>query len=319
VLAVLGLGLIGGSALRRLGGDAPAANAGPPAAAGEAGRFSAVGWDPDAETRAAARAAGLAVSDDLETLAPDAVLVCAPPGATAPAMRDALARWPEAVVFDAASVKRAIADALAGADPARFLLSHPLAGREASGFGASDPDLFEGAVWAACPLPETPVARLADLSALTDRLGAALTVLSPADHDRLVARTSHLPHLIASALAASAIRDEPLAAVTSGGALRDMTRVAAADPALWREIVALNGDEVAEALKEFAAALGRPPDWDAAADAVALLQRHRWSDRDRTPIRHPLAAGWAPWLEGAAAGRTYTRVRRDGDALMASA
>jgi prephenate dehydrogenase len=298
LLAVLGLGLIGGSVLRRAGG---------------------MGWDPDPATREAARAAGLAVADDLGALAPTAVLVCAPPGATAPAMLDALARWPDAVVFDAASVKREIAGALAGADPARFLLSHPLAGREASGFAASDPALFEGAVWAACPLPETPVALLAELSALTDRLGAALTVLSPADHDRLVARTSHAPHLIAAALAASAIDGDPLAAVTSGGALRDMTRVAAADPELWREIVRLNGDEVAEALQAFAAALGRPPDWDAAATAVAALQHHRWSARERMPVRHPLADGWAPWLEGAAAGRTYTRVRRDGDALTASA
>lgn len=298
--AVLGLGLVGGSVLRRLGGEA-------------------VGWDPDPATRRAARAAGLAVADDLDALAPAAVLVCAPPGATAPAMRDALARWPDAVVFDAASVKRPIAAALAGADHARFLLSHPLAGREASGFAASDPDLFTGAVWAACPVRETPVTLLADLSALTDRLGAALTVLSPADHDRLVARTSHAPHLIASALAASAVRDEPLAAVTSGGALRDMTRVAAADPALWEEILRLNGDEVAHALDAFAAALRRAPDWDAAAAAVTALQRHRWSAQDRTAVRHPLAAGWAPWLEGAAAGRTYTGVRRDGDALTASA
>jgi prephenate dehydrogenase len=298
VLAVLGLGLIGGSVLRRAGG---------------------VGWDPDAAAREAARSAGLAVADDLEALAPEAVLVCAPPGATAAAMLDALERWPDAVVFDVASVKRPIADALAGADPARFLLSHPLAGREANRFAASDPALFEGAVWAACPLPGTPVALLAELSALTDRLGAALTVLSPADHDRLVARTSHAPHLIAAALAASAIRGEPLAAATSGGALRDMTRVAAADAELWREIVRLNGDEVAEALQAFAAALGRPPDWDAAAAAVAALQHHRWSARERAPVRHPLAAGWAPWLQGAAAGRTYTGVRRDGDVLTASA
>jgi prephenate dehydrogenase len=298
VLAVLGLGLIGGSVLRRAGG---------------------VGWDPEPAARAAARDAGLAVADDLDAVAPDTVLVCAPPGATAPAMLDALRRWPDAVVFDAASVKRPVADALAGADPARFLLSHPLAGREASGFAASDPDLFAGAVWAACPLPGTPLALLAELSALTDRLGAALTVLSPADHDRLVARTSHAPHLIAAALAVSAIRGEPLAAVTSGGALRDMTRVAAADPALWREIVRLNGDEVAEALREFAAALGRPPDWDGAAAAVAALQDHRWGAPERAPVRHPLAAGWAPWLDGAAAGRTYTAVRRDGDALTASA
>jgi prephenate dehydrogenase len=297
VLAVLGLGLIGGSALRRAGG---------------------VGWDPDPAAREAARAAGLAVADDLGELAPDAVLVCAPPGATAPAMLDALDRW-DAVVFDTASVKRPIADALAGADPARFLLSHPLAGREASGFAAGDPGLFEGAPWAACPLPDTPVTLLADLSALTDRLGAALTVLSPADHDRLAARTSHAPHVIASALAASAVRGEPLAAVTSGGALRDMTRVAGADPALWDEILRLNRDEVAAALDAFAAELRRAPDWDAAEAAVAALRRHRWSAQERAPVRHPLAAGWAPWLEGAAAGRTYANVRRDGDALTASA
>jgi len=310
VIAVLGLGLIGGSVLRGL--------AGPPAAGIEGGA-SAVGWDPDPAVRAAARSAGLAVADDVGALgAPGCVVVCAPPRATAGAVRDALDRWPEAVVFDTASVKRPVAEALRGADAGRVLLSHPLAGSEAGGFGGSQASLFAGAVWAACPVDGTPVALLADLSALTDRLGAALTVLSPAEHDRLLARTSHAPHLIASALAAGALRDEPLAAVASGGALRDMTRVAAADPALWREILELNGDEVRAALDDFRARLDAP-DWAAGRAAVAALQRRRWSPAERRPVRHPLAAGWAPWLEGAAAGRTYTGVRRDRDALTASA
>lgn len=297
MIAVLGLGLIGGSVLRGLDG---------------------VGWDPDPAVRNAARSAGLAVADDLDAIVADRVVVCAPPGATAAAVADALARWPEAVVFDTASVKRRVAEALAGADLTRVLLSHPLAGREAGGFAASDPQLFAGAVWAACPVESTPVALLAELSALTDRLGAALTVLSPADHDRLLARTSHAPHVIASALAASAVRDDPLAAVASGGALRDMTRVAAADPALWAEILELNGDQVRAALDDFRARIGAP-DWAAGRAAVAALQRHRWSPAQRRQVRHPIAAGWAPWLEGAAAGATYTDVRRDGDALTAAA
>jgi prephenate dehydrogenase len=259
------------------------------------------------------------VADDLGALGtPARVLVCAPPRATAAAVAEALERWPEAVVFDTASVKRQVAAALPGADRARVLLSHPLAGRETGGFAAGDGRLFAGAVWAACPVDGTPVALLAELSELTDRLGAALTVLSPADHDRLLARTSHAPHVIASALAASAVRGEPLAAVASGGALRDMTRVAAADGALWREILELNGDEVRAALDDFRARLDAP-DWAAGRAAVAALQRHRWSPADRRPVRHPLAAGWAPWLAGAAAGETYVNVRRDGDALTASA
>jgi prephenate dehydrogenase len=315
VIAVLGLGLIGGSVVRGLG----AGGGGGLETAGIEGTEPAVGWDPDPAVRAAARAAGLAVADDLDSLgAPRCVVVCAPPGATAGAVRDALARWPGAVVFDTASVKRPVAEALRGADPGRVLLSHPLAGSEAGGFGGSQASLFAGAVWAACPVDGTPVALLAELSALTDRLGAALTVLSPADHDRLLARTSHAPHLIASALAAGALRDEPLAAVASGGALRDMTRVAAADPALWREILELNGDEVRAALDDFRARLDAP-DWAAGQAAVAALHRRRWTATERRPVRHPLAAGWAPWLEGAAAGLTYTGVRRDGDALTASA
>jgi prephenate dehydrogenase len=162
------------------------------------------------------------------------------------------------------------------------------------------------------------VALLAELSALTDRLGAALTVLSPADHDRLLARTSHAPHVVASALAASALRDDPLAAVASGGALRDMTRVAAADEALWREILELNGDEVKAALDDFRARLD-DPDRAAGRAAVAALQRHRWSPARRRPGRHPRSAGGAPWMRAPAAGLTYTGVRRDGDALTASA
>lgn len=370
--AVVGLGLIGGSVLRRLAAEG----------------VDAAGWDPDAAVRAEASAAGLAVVDEPASLSDvRTVVVGAPPAATAEAIAKALHRWPEAAVFDTASVKTPIADALFGTNPVggaldhqpdaagetplerepdaagetplvrepdaagkarvdrevtaaglgapapgapvaesdrgRVLLGHPLAGSERAGFGASDPALFDGGVWAACPLPETPVERLCDLSALTDALGARIAVLAPERHDALVARTSHVPHLVAAALAASAVGDDPLAAVLSGGALRDMTRVARADAGLWEEILRLNRPQVRDALAAFGERLDalKAGDlrerWSEGAAAAELLHRLRWGATTEHEERHPLAAAWDPWLALCAEGATLSHVGREADAITA--
>lgn len=347
--AVVGLGLIGGSVLRRLAAEG----------------IDAAGWDPDAAVRREASAAGLTVVDDPADLSEvETVVIGAPPAATAGAIADALERWPEAVIFDTASVKTPIADALFHSDPmagaldrelpaaaetpldgeskasdfgaaaakmtlaeaarGRVLLGHPLAGSERAGFGASDAALFEGAAWAACPLSETPVERLCDLSVLTDALGARVALLSPERHDALVARTSHVPHLVAAALAVSAVGDDPLAAVLSGGALRDMTRVARADAGLWEEILRLNRPQVLDALATFGERLERleagdlRARWSEGAAAAESLHRLRWSETTEHEERHPLAAGWEAWLALSAEGATLSRVRCDGEAIAAS-
>jgi len=306
--AVVGLGLIGGSVLRRLAAE----------------RVDAAGWDPDATVRREASAAGLAVADDPAGITDvQTVVVGAPPAASARAITDALARWPEAVVFDTASVKTPIAVALRSEGRGRVLLGHPLAGSERAGFAASDSALFEGAVWAACPLAENPVERLCDLSVLTDALGSRIAVLSPERHDSLVARTSHVPHLVAAALAASAVGNDPLAAVLSGGALRDMTRVARADAGLWEEILRLNRPQVLDALAAFGERLDSleagdlREGWSEGAEAASLLHRLRWGETTAHEERHALAAGWEPWLALSAKGATLSCVRREADVIAA--
>ena len=167
-LAVVGLGLIGGSIARRL---------------------TSLGWpvsgvDPDPDTREAAGRDGIATAAALEQCpgdAPELVVVAVPPLNTSAVVAAALARWPGALVTDVASVKHALQPDrdLAPSERARYLPGHPLAGSAAGGYPASAPDLLDGAVWALCPDPGTPVQLAAGFGGLLDALGAVALVSPP--------------------------------------------------------------------------------------------------------------------------------------------
>lgn len=219
-VGVAGLGLIGGSLLRALGG---------------------VGYDADPAVRAAASAEGFDVAETLEGLrGAELVFVAVPPAATYAVVDEVLAAVPDAVVADTASVKGDVPER------ERFVAAHPMAGAETSGWAASSPDLLRGATWAVCGQPP---ARLAEA---VEALGGRVVTCTPEEHDAAVARTSHVPHLVAVALAALA-PDTTLA----GPAFRDMTRVAHADPALWAQILTANRQAVEPALDELIARLAQ--------------------------------------------------------------
>jgi prephenate dehydrogenase len=157
---------------------------------------------------------------------------------------------PGTLITDAGSTKEAIvAKVDAGLSSRRsgprFVGSHPLAGDHRTGAEHARGDLFDARTVVVTPTPSTRPAAVTEVSGFWESLGANVTRLSPAEHDAALAMTSHLPHLLASALAAATPRELlPLAA--SGW--RDTTRVAGGDPQLWQPIFAANRQHVLDAL-----------------------------------------------------------------------
>lgn len=181
---------------------------------------------------------------------PAVVVVAVPPDAVAGVVAAALAAHPVAVVTDVASVKSGpLATLLTGpADLERYVGGHPMAGSERSGPGAARADLFAGRPWAVTPHPHSRPSAVAAVHRLARLCGAVPVTLDAAEHDRAVARVSHLPHTAAAAVAA-VLADAPDSHLAlTGQGLRDVTRVAAGDPVLWTQILRANAGPVAESL-----------------------------------------------------------------------
>jgi len=153
------------------------------------------------------------------------------------------------IVTDVAGVKENIVAAIS--DP-RFLAGHPMAGSELRGFDGARADLFEGCTWVLSPTPGTTVETYALLLSTLRELGASVVAVSGADHDRLVAVASHVPHLVAGALMNEATvvaeEDAVLLQLAAGG-FRDMTRIAAGDPAIWPDILVENAHAISSTLQ----------------------------------------------------------------------
>jgi len=180
-------------------------------------------------------------------------------------------RHPDLVVTDVSGVKTAIVEE---ADHPRFIGGHPMAGSEQIGLHGADPDLFEGAVWVLTPTAATDLGAFDRLKGVVMSLGADVLVLSPSDHDRLVAMVSHVPHLVAATLmnaaSAGAVQDAALLRLAAGG-FRDMTRVAAGHPGIWPDICAENASPIVEALDALVSDLKAMRDRVAFRDRDALL------------------------------------------------
>ena len=210
---------------------------------------------------------------------PQLVVVAVPPASVGDAVVDALTRT-DAVVTDVGSVKAAPLEAVAGRvaphDLARYVGSHPMAGSERSGPLAASAALFDGRPWAVTPHPHArpDVVRLVE--ALVLECGATPLLMEPAEHDRAVARISHLPHL-AAVLVAGRLAAAPAEHLAlSGQGVRDVTRVAASDPALWQQILEANSVAVLDLLAEVRAdldALMTAVASDAGPDLVEILNR----------------------------------------------
>ncbi len=279
-LAVLGVGLIGGSiglaARERLGARVR-------------------GWDPAAGAGEAALARGAidrACAAPAEALAgAEAAFVAAPVGALPRAVRAALeAAGPDCVVSDVGSTKRAV---VAAVEDPRFVGGHPLAGAETAGVVHARPDLFEGATWYLTPTPATQGTLYERLHRLIAGLGARPAALDAETHDAMMASVSHLPHVLANVLVAQAARvlsaeGERLPA--TGPSFRDATRVAGAPTAMWRDIYLANADALVAALDDTVARLGEVRAALVAGDGAAVAA---WNDAAREDRRRLLEADLA--------------------------
>lgn len=213
------------------------------------------GWDADPTVLAAAEERGAldaAPSLGAALDGADLAVVAVPVSALPAAVSEVLAQASEAcTVTDVGSTKGAVCVA-AGGD-ARFVGGHPICGAETRGPGRATAEIFDGATWFLTPLATTAPERFRLVHGLVVALGARPVAIDPGAHDRLVAMTSHVPHVLANVLlnqTGSGRIDghDPLQA--AGGSLRDMTRIGGSNPRVWVDIFLDNREAVAAALSE---------------------------------------------------------------------
>lgn len=279
-VALVGIGLIGGSiglaARQRLGAHV-------------------AGFDPAPAARRMAVERG-AVAEACESVeealdgaefafvaAPVAVLPAAVAGALAAAGEDC-------VVTDVGSTKRPVVRAI---DDPRFVGGHPLAGAETSGVEHARADLFQDATWYLTPTAITRGTVYERLHRLITRMGAWPSATDPDTHDAVMASVSHLPHVLANVLVAQAARvlsaeGERLPA--TGPSFRDLTRVAGANTALWRDIYLANGDALVRSIDDAMERLGAVRELLATADGDGVAA---WNDAAREDRRRLLESDLA--------------------------
>ena len=179
---------------------------------------------------------------------PELVMVATPPDVVADVVIRQLEAFPSALVMDVASVKAAIARDVASASShsARFVPTHPMAGRERGGTVSGRSDLFTARPWVICPQDSDAHT---SIRSLVVSLGALPLEMSPDEHDDAVALMSHVPQLISSLAAARLLGASELALGLAGAGVRDVTRIAQSDPALWIQIVAANSAPIAQQLR----------------------------------------------------------------------
>ncbi|WP_406088525.1 prephenate dehydrogenase [Kitasatospora purpeofusca] len=211
--------------------------------------------DPDAARTAASLGAGTTEPADGPV---DLAIIAVPPALVGKVLADCQRRGLAQYYTDVASVKdgpRAEIAAL-GCDTVHYLGSHPMAGRERSGPLAARADLFEGRPWVLTPTPDTDTGTLNAVLELVALCGAMPIVMDAAAHDRAVALVSHAPQLLSSLVAARLENADETAIRLSGQGVRDVTRIAASNPAMWVDILSANAGAVADVLAEFATDLG---------------------------------------------------------------
>jgi prephenate dehydrogenase len=211
--------------------------------------------DPEQARVAAARKAGRLWEDGHRV---SHAVIAVPPHDVARVLRIIQRGGYAATTSDVSSVKgQIVAEAKElGCDLSTFCPAHPIAGRERGGAVSAQVDLFRERTWALCPVPQTGAAASEAARAVALLCGATVVVVDPQRHDEVMARLSHLPQVVASALAAEAsdgLAGEELALAGSG--LRDTTRLADSDSELWASILEGNRSPVADGIDRLVAAL----------------------------------------------------------------
>ena len=273
-VSIVGMGLIGSSLARGIRTAMP----------------TVVITATDASPAVRARVVALKLADDVADLAStavvdaDLVVLCVPVGAIAAVAAEIAPELsPGAVVSDVGSVKGSVAAALSALPRhVHVIPAHPVAGTEKSGPDAGLADLFRDRWCILTPPPRADPFALARLSEFWTRLGARVDSMTPERHDLVLALTSHLPHLIAYSVVATASDLESVGRGEvikySAGGFRDFTRIAASDPVMWRDVFLNNRDAVLDVLGRFTedlAALQRAIRWGDGEALYALFSRSR--------------------------------------------
>ena len=264
-IAIIGMGLIGASIAR---------------ASRRAG-LATVMAGYDADPAAMADVAALALVDDVADSAAaavadaDLVIMAVPVGAVGAVAETIIPHMkPGAVLTDTGSTKRSVLRDVAPHlnETIIWLPSHPLAGTEHSGPQAGIAHLFDGRYWIVLPL-DAPESALQDFESFVTGLGSVVERMTPDYHDKVLALTSHLPHLIAYTIVGTAVdleqqlKNDVIRFSASG--FRDFTRIAASDPVMWRDVFLNNDEAVLEMLQRF-------------SEDLSYLQRAiRWQEGDK--------------------------------------
>jgi prephenate dehydrogenase len=287
-VAVIGLGLIGGSLLRALA----------------AGGHRVLGYDVDPATRAMARTAAASApaaarwevaKSVRDTVAgADLVVIATPLPAVASVLDEIAASGYTGLVTDAVSVKQPVRELVAkhlgwrdSHRLAGYVGGHPMAGRETAGFASADAELFRGCAWVLCLDAETDLGDWLTLAALVTELGVRVVPATAIAHDEAVATVSHVPHLLAAALARAAA--VPLAGTLAAGSFRDGTRVAGSPPGLIGAMCGGNAGPVLAALDRVLEELTRAREALVAGDPVGAVREWAQPGHD---VRSAWPKGW---------------------------
>lgn len=282
VLAVVGVGLIGGSvaaALRKTG---------------QVGRVLGVGRQRSTLNRALE----LGLIDHIATLeeaaaTADLVVLAVPVGSTGAvlsAMRDHLG--PKTLITDAGSTKANVVQAARqalGDHIGRFVPAHPIAGAEKTGPDAADADLYQGRVTVLTPVDENTAEDRTHVTRVWEACGSRVLVMSPEAHDRVLASVSHVPHFLSSVFMwqVAMAADSDIRLALAGSGFRDFTRISAGSGEVWRDIFLANREAVLSELQEVRAALDKAEQALQQGDGPALedfleraaLARRFWGSR----------------------------------------
>jgi prephenate dehydrogenase len=323
-VAVIGMGIIGGSLLRAL------------AASGH----WVIGYDLDPSTRAMARTGAAQAPKDARwqvsasttdaVATADLVVIATPLTAAAQVLDEIATAGYSGLVTDVVSVKEPMRDLVArrlrggGLRLAGYVGGHPMAGKESGGFAVTDPAMFTDCAWVLCLDPETSLEDWLTMARLVTSLGARVVPTTAKEHDRVVAAVSHVPHLLAVALASEI--GNPLAGTLAAGSFRDGTRVAGTSPELIASMCGGNAGPVLDALDAVLARLDTAREGLDSDDPIAAVRRwaapahavrRRWPHSGGEPrqipatTEHLLALGEdGGWVTAIATdGRTVTAAR----------
>ncbi|MDD4915799.1 MAG: prephenate dehydrogenase/arogenate dehydrogenase family protein [Methylococcales bacterium] len=254
-LCIVGCGLIGGSIARAARSQ------------GLCREIVALGREVHLPELMAARRLG--VVDDYYTSPgqalerADCVIIATPVGAVRSVFEQLAPFWNNTTVYsDACSTKASVvaaAQAVFGKAPANFVPAHPIAGAERSGVEASSAELFNNRRLIITPLADTDAAALDAIRRFWEQMGSTVAVMSVEHHDTVLAATSHLPHILAFALAGLLGRQDEQREIFkyAAGGFKDFSRIASSDPTMWLDICLANKQEIMPLIRQYRAELSR--------------------------------------------------------------